>query len=105
MREIWQHPGWNDIPLLVLYSNDDQYTPPSVNKVDMVRSWERVHGAAEPRIRGLFKLLSLADHEINDARSNHQTRIPPLASTKQLTTHQGSGRHGLASGGLSKSTI
>jgi hypothetical protein len=90
MRNIWQHPGWNDTPLLVLYSNEDQYVPPSVDKRGMVRTWETLHGAVERRSQGLFKVLSFANHEVKDERFEHA-----LTVRTRLTLHKGPGRHDL----------
>lgn len=66
MRSIWQNPGWKGIPLLVLYGDDDQYAPPSLDKSAMVRSWEKLHAAEHKN--GVFKILALANHEIKDPR-------------------------------------
>ena len=96
MRDIWHHPAWKDTRLLVLYSNDDQYVPPSVDKELLVQTWERVHGATEQTNPGLFKLLPLANHEI----TNEWYHAP--CSGADLMERQGASRNDLVGYDLSE---
>jgi len=71
LKEIWQHPTWKDIPVLVLYGREDQYTPNFVDKVSMIQRWEKfyeAHGKNHAQICSHFELLDHANHEIVDLR-------------------------------------
>ena len=71
LKEIWGHPAWRDVPVMVLYSGDDQYVPGFVDKPSMLQKWEwsyrsQINESLPTGI--LFEILSDANHEIADER-------------------------------------
>jgi Protein of unknown function (DUF1749) len=73
LTEIWQHAAWNDVPVMVIYSDEDQYVPDFVDKVSMVQRWETIYRSKrkEALPRGShFEVLPYANHEIADPMSS-----------------------------------
>ena len=69
--EIWGNAAWHNIPLMLLFSSDDQYVPDFVDKVAMVQNWEkiyRLHINTDSAENSIFEILQHANHEIADER-------------------------------------
>jgi Protein of unknown function (DUF1749) len=71
LQEIWGNFAWNQIRVLVLYSEADQYVPDFVNKTAMLQKWEEIYRSQRqdslPR-GSRFELLAHANHELADER-------------------------------------
>lgn len=71
LQEIWGNLAWNQMRVLVLYSEADQYVPDFVNKSSMLQRWEEIYRSRRqdglPR-SSRFELLPHANHELADER-------------------------------------
>jgi hypothetical protein len=71
LQEIWGNFAWNEIGVLVLYSEADQYVPDFVNKASMLQKWEEIYRFQRQDnlpCGSRFELLAHANHELADER-------------------------------------
>jgi len=68
LREIWGNLAWNQVRVLVLYSDTDQYVPDFVCKPSMLQRWEDIYRSLRQDISSRFELLAHANHELADER-------------------------------------